>query len=166
LSLTSLGTLGVESSPTTFGGAAAIEWAPLTTLSAVAVRGGASLRAGNLQDGSGSTLTFAPEIGLRWGFLRPADRRPLGASIRFDYVAAYQSVSHPSGAASGTHDRWMSGVGAAVDAELRISPGADLSVGMGLEEVFSATYVVVGGQQVGMLPATRALAEAGVRLGL
>jgi hypothetical protein len=138
----------------------------MTTLSAVAVRGGASLRAGNLQDGSGNTLTFAPEIGLRWGFLPTADRRPLGASMRVDYVAVYQTVSHPSAAASGTQGIWMSGVGAAVDAELRISPGADLSVGMGLEEVFSATYVIVGGQQVGMLPATRALAEAGVRLGL
>jgi Flp pilus assembly pilin Flp len=156
----------VESSPTTFGGAAALEWAPIAALSSVAMRAGASLRAGSLQDGSGSTLTFAPGIGLRWGFLAPAERRPLGASMHVEYLAVYQTVSHPSPGSSATRGTLLSGLGAVVDADLRISPGADLSVGVGFEEVFSPTYIVVGTATTGMLPATRALAEAGVRLAL
>lgn len=86
--------------------------------------------------------------------------------MRLEYLAVYQNVSHPSPAASGTLGTLMSGLGAVVDADLQVSPGADLSVGVGFEEVFSPTYVVVGTSTTGMLPATRALAEAGVRLAL
>jgi hypothetical protein len=57
-------------------------------------------------------------------------------------------------------------MGAALDAELRVSPSANLVLGIGVEEVFSPTYIHVQGAVVAELPSTRLTAEAGVRLGL
>ena len=95
----------------------------------------------------------------------PREGRPFGASARIDYLAAYQQVTRFAAGQSTTQDAWLSGMGGAVDAELQVSSGANLVLGVGFEELFSPTYVFVRGVQVDELPASRLLAEAGVRLG-
>jgi hypothetical protein len=159
-----MATFGLESPPTTFGGAAALNYSPLPSLPLLALRAGASLRAGGLS--GGSTLTFAPSAGVAWRFLPSREGRALGASARLDYLVVDQQVTQVSSGGSSTLNVWVSGMGATVDAELRVSAGADLVLGVGFEELFSPTYVYVDGVALANLPATRLTAEAGVRLGL
>jgi hypothetical protein len=167
LDLLALATLGVESHPKTYGGAVAFNWAPLPPIPSLAARVGASLRAGSLA-AVGNTLTFAPTAGIVWRFLQPREGRRVGASARLEFLVVDQAVTHFSSSASTastTKGRWMSGMGGTLDLEVRASPGADLVLGIGFEEVFSPTYVYVQGANAGSLPATRGISEAGVRLG-
>ncbi len=77
-----------------------------------------------------------------------------------DYVLAYESVAR----SSTTHDRWSSGVDGVAEGELRLSNSVLAVLGLGLEGLFSSTYIDVHGARVATLPSVSLLVGAGVRL--
>lgn len=137
---------------------------PLASVPALGLRLGASLRSGGLPQNAGNTLTFAPSAGVALRLLQPSEGRRLGASARIEYLVVDQQVTR----GSTTKATWppLSGVGGTVDVEVRAAESVDVVIGLGLEEVFSPTYVYVGAEPAAELSATRVTAEAGVRLGL
>jgi hypothetical protein len=60
--------------------------------------------------------------------------------------------------------RWLSGADAVADVTWAFSTEVEALLGVGLEVVFSPTYINVRDERVGTLPPVRALGEAGFRL--
>jgi hypothetical protein len=158
-----LAATGIEGSATGFGGGAALQWFAFPALS---VRLGGGLRAGTIDSAAASILTVYGCAGLAVHFWRTTPRRPVGASLRSEYVLVDESLTHfgPVSPNPSARSRTLSGVDLVADASLRLGSEVQLLVGGGVEDLFAPTYVDVQGVRVATLPPLRGLAEAGLRL--
>jgi hypothetical protein len=111
-----------------------------------------------------STLVASAGIAVHpW---QPTRSEPFAASVRVDYLLVRESVTHfdsddPSPV---TQARWISGVDTFIDASWFLSSQIAVVAGVGLEDVWSPTYVNVRDVRVATLPPLRAVAEAGFQL--
>ncbi|MDP9001996.1 MAG: hypothetical protein M3O46_18025 [Myxococcota bacterium] len=155
------------------GGGAALQWFPLAPLS---LRLGGSIRGGNIASVvQSSTLTSTLSAGVGWHPLRPTSSRAFGVSVRADYLVLYQSLQYQAprtadvfGANGVTKGALMSGMDVVVDAGFVLAPRVEGVLGLGLEDVFGLTYVILHqgpqGAHTTTIPQLRFIAQVGVRV--
>lgn len=157
------GATGIAGSASTAGGGGALEW---FVLRPVSLRLGAIDRAGSLDVAEAHMSTFVASAGVALHPWQPTRAEPFAVALRADYLVARESVTHfdsddPSPV---TQARWVSGVDTFVDANLLLSSQIAVVAGVGIEDVWSPTYVYVRDVRVATLPVFRAVAEAGFQL--
>jgi hypothetical protein len=155
-----VGAIGIAGSGAGAGGGVAVRWFVAPSLS---VRLGASETTGSLDAAAASMFMVATVAGVAFHPLRATPRRRLGLSLRADYLLLFQSVTHfdfddPKPV---TRDRFLSGIDAFADTSWLLSTDVALLAGVGLEDVFSPTYIDVRDARVATLPALRGAAEVG-----
>ena len=158
LDLIALGGVGIaDSAQGVAGGSAAGQWFVLPTLS---LRLGGGVRAGTLGSET-STLTILGTAGVVW-HVRPATTaRPIGISLRADYLleqtsVARLSVNHPF--------RPVSGADALIESGLLFAADAQVVLGFGIESLFGRTSIFAQGSPIATLPSWSIVGELGVRL--
>ena len=97
---------------------------------------------------------------------QPTRSDPFAVAFRVDYLLVHESATHfdsddPSPV---NHARWISGVDTFVDVSWLLASQIAVMAGVGLEDVWSPTYVYVRDVRVATLPPLRAVAEAGFQL--
>ncbi len=110
--------------------------------------------------------TFVGSAGIAVHPWQPTRSDPFTVSFRVDYLLVRESAAHfdsddPSPVAL---VRWLSGVDTFIDAGWLLSSQIAVVAGVGLEDVWSPTYVNVRDVRVATLPPLRAVAEAGFQL--
>jgi hypothetical protein len=158
-----VGAAGLGGNVQTAGGGAALE-AFLTPR--FALRIGGAVRGGDVAGAPARTVTLLASAGVELHPWPATASHVLGASLRADYVLMNQTVTHhsASGADLSTMARTLSGVDAMVEMQGRLGANVDLLAGVGLEEMFAATYVDMNGARVATLPPLSLVAQGGVRL--
>lgn len=156
------------------GGGVALHWFPLEPVS---LRLGGSIRGGSIASiVQSSTLTSTVSAGIGWHPLRPTSSRAFGVSVRADYLVLYQSLQYQAprtadafGGNGVTKSAWLSGMDGVVDVACLLAPTVEGVLGVGLEDVFGLTYVVLHqgaqGPQTTTIPTLRFIAQVGVRVG-
>ncbi len=164
LDVSGLGTYGLDANAQSAGGRAALHWffARIASL-----RLGAGVDGGSLDATPGNVLTALVSGGLALHPWRPTPSRPLGLSVRSEYLLANQSMTNfPSrGAGPLTRSRWISGLDVALDGRWLLTGAVDLILGVGLEELFGRTYVDRMGDRAATLPTLRGFTEVGLGVG-
>jgi hypothetical protein len=155
-----LGALGISGNATGIGGSAAVHWFPFD---AVSLRIAGGVRAGSIAEAHASTLDLSLTTGVAWHVHQPSLPSRLGFSVRLDYVLLDQAVT-PDGAPQLAKSRAMSGIAGAMDVGWLLAGNTDLLAGLGIEDVFSPTYLDLQGTRVATLPPLRAFGEMGCRL--
>jgi hypothetical protein len=155
-----VGAIGIAGSGAGAGGGVAVRWFVAPSLS---VRLGVSETTGSLDAAAASMFMVATVAGVAFHPLRATPGRRFGLSLRTDYLSLFQSVTHfdfddPKPV---TRDRFLSGIDAFVDTSWLLSTDVALLAGVGLEDVFSPTYIDVRDARVATLPALRGAAEVG-----
>jgi hypothetical protein len=83
-----------------------------------------------------------------------------------DCVVEQLSVTYAApDSASSTRARWLPGAGIGTDLRWRFASNVDGLAGVGVDDVFSPTYVVVRGASTVTFPAVRGLARLGLSIG-
>jgi hypothetical protein len=154
---------GIGGTAGTEGGGGGIEWFMHPRLS---LRIGALARAGTIDLAEARSTTVVSSAGIVLHPWQATRTDPFAVSMRVDYILVRQSATHfdsddPSPVALA---RWISGVDTFVDAQVLLSSQIAAVAGIGLEDVWSPTYIYVRDQRVAILPALRAVAEAGFQL--
>jgi hypothetical protein len=147
----------------TEGGGAAIEWFLHRQLS---VRLGAVVRAGAIDVAAAHTTTVVTSAGLVLQPWQTTPSQPFGVTLRADYILVRESMTHDdSDDLTPVQDaRWLSGVDTFFDGQLVLSTQIAAVAGIGLEDVWSPTYVLMHNVNVATLPALRVVGEAGFQL--
>jgi hypothetical protein len=147
------------------GGGAAASW---FVLNGVALRLGAGMRAGAVSVASTNTLTISASAGVAFHAWRATPSRPIGASLRADYVVVRESATNcmdGPGSTDCTSPRLRSGIDGYIDGDWLFAHGAEIVLGVGLEDVLASTEVtVLAGNVRATIPPLRVVGEAGVRL--
>jgi hypothetical protein len=135
-------------------------------LRTLSLRLGAIDRAGSLNGAEATTSTLVTSAGISLHPWQPAPSQPFTVSLRLDYVLVRESATHLDfdDASPVTAARWVSGVDTFVDASLLLSSQIAAVVGVGLEDVWSPTYIYVRDVRVATLPVLRAVVEGGFQL--
>jgi hypothetical protein len=157
-----VGAAGTGGAADTAGGGLGAE---LFLVRALGLRLGGAIRAGTAATAQATLLDIAATGGLVLHPVRAGPSRPLGFSLRVDYLLMRQSMAHLSAddPSPATQARWLSGVDAVIDVEWLFAPQVGLMLGLGAEDVFASTYVNVREVRVATIPALRGLGEAGLR---
>ncbi len=163
IDLLAVGGVGIPSDATGAGGGGAVGWVVTQRLS---LRLGASERAGSLDIAQASVFTLLLGAGVAFQPWRATRSRPLGLSLRADYLLVRESVTHfdSDDPAPVTRSRWLSGFDAVADVSWVLSSEVEVLLGVGLEDVLAPTYVNDRNVRVATLPALRAVGEGGFRL--
>jgi hypothetical protein len=138
----------------------------------LSLRAGVGARWGNVSGAEASALTVIPSAGAVVHALRATGAQRFGASIRFDYLLAYESLSRSTPDTLGqTHrTRWVSGFDAFVDGSWLAIKDFEVVAGLGLEYMLGATRVDLQApaqtSTVATLAPLHAVAELGFRWGL
>jgi hypothetical protein len=163
LELRALATIGSGGLSGDVGGEAAAEWRALGSLG---VRAGAGAIAGSVSDAfvSATTLRFA--AGFTWHPFPLSALRRWDVSVAPEYVLERLSATYTSpGSTSSTRARWLSGAGLGVDLRWLAATNLEVLAGIGVDDVFSPTYIVVRGLPAKTLPAVRGLGSFGLAIG-
>ena len=158
-----VGAAGLGANLQTGGGGAAFE---TFVTPRFAMRIGGAVRLGDVPGVRARTLALRASAGVELHPWRTTASRPLGVSLRADYVLMNQTVTHYSadGSDLSTMSRPLSGVDAMVGVEWRLGTTVDLTASAGLEEMLATTYVDMNGARVATIPPLSAIAERGLRL--
>ncbi len=147
------------------GGAAAIQWFPIRNL---ALRLGGGLRGGSSEKAKANTLTVLGAAGLAFHPWRTSPIHPFGASLRADFLFSDESLTYfatgPKANEAQVQHRRHPGLELGVDGAWRFASDIELVVGLGVEDVFTTTYVAIDHDTVATLSPVSAFAEAGLRL--
>ncbi len=120
-------------------------------------------RSGNIPEAQASTRTALMGAGLAVALLPDSSSYELGA--RVDAFAAYFDASHLSedDLQPDRRSRWQAGGDLVAEAGFRITPGAGLFLGLGIEAVLGKTAIYTHHHRVAVVPVFRATAELGFR---
>ncbi len=144
------------------GGAGAFDW---FLVQSVSIRMAITVRTATLDAAQGNLVKVLGAAGVALHPWRTSAAHPFGGSVRVDYLALYETLTHfpMPDRTPPTMDGRLSGIDAVADARWRFARDVDALVGAGLE-AFPPTFVSEGGQRVTTLPPLRALVEAGLQL--
>jgi hypothetical protein len=138
----------------------------------LSLRAGVGARWGSVSGAQASALTVVPSAGAVVHALRPTTAQRFGASIRFDYLLAYESLtrSTPDALGQSHRARWVSGLDAFVDGSWLAIRDLEVVAGLGLEYMLGATRIDLQAPAqtgtVATLAPLHAAAELGFRWGL
>ena len=163
IDLLATGGIGIPGSAGGAGGGGAVGW---VATDALTLRIGASERAGSLDAAQATVFMLLLDAGVAWHPWRATRSRPLGLSVRADYLLVRQSATHfdSDDPAPVTLSRWLSGADAVADLTWTFSSEVEALLGVGLEDLLSPTHINVRDVRVATLPPLRVLGEAGFRL--
>jgi hypothetical protein len=111
-----------------------------------------------------NTLAFSASAGVAFHAWRATPSRPVGASLRADYVLVRESATGCDSPECSPH--LLSGFDGYIDGDWLFARGAEVVLGIGLEDALASTEVFVRGKPnpVTIIPPLRVVGEAGVRL--
>jgi hypothetical protein len=151
---------GVDGTAAGLGAMAGVRVALVGPLS---LRGFVAGRAGNIPQAQASTRTGQLGAGLSLAVLPPTS--PWDVGVRADGMCSYFEASHLSedDAESDRRQRWLGGADLIAEGGFRLTGGAGLYFGSGIEVMFGKTEVFTHGARVAVVPPLRAVAELGFR---
>jgi len=153
--------MGISGSADEYGGGAAVSW---LALNGVSLRLGGGVRGGALSAVPGAnTFTIWGSGGVVFHPWQVTSSRPIGASLRADYILMYLSATRGE---AGYSRPPLSGIDGYIDAEWLFAQGAEFVLGVGLEDVLAKTDIVLerGRPPIATIPPLRLVGEAGVRV--
>jgi hypothetical protein len=120
-------------------------------------------RSGNIPEAQASTRTAMMGGGLALAFL-PASS-PFDLGMRLDGFASYFDASHLSedDTSPDRRSRWQAGGDLVAEGGFRVTRGAGVFLGLGLEAVLGETAIYTHHNQVAVIPPFRATTELGFR---
>jgi hypothetical protein len=156
------GATGVAGSAAGWGGSLSGRWYLLAPL---ALRIGASARAGQVIPAQSTSLLMHAAAGVAWVPLRATRASPFDVGVRIDALLMREQLTHfsdddpePVPAA-----RWLPGADAALEAVWLFSPNAGFLGCFGAEVAFGRTDVTLHQVRVTSIPPLRLVFQAGVR---
>jgi hypothetical protein len=157
------GTIGLGGTAGGVGAAGGVHWFPISFLS---FRLGASGQTGTLNEAEANLFLLGMSAGVAYHPIALRPDRPIGFTVRADYVLTRQSLSHfdSDDPAPVARVRWLSGFDLFLEGNVRLTSQIGLLAGIGLTDVMASTYIDVRGAQVAVLPPLRVTAEVGLRL--
>jgi hypothetical protein len=161
--LRGLATIGIAGVSGGVGGDASAEWLVVRSLG---VRGGVGAIGESLGGASVSTTTLRFAGGFTWHPLPPSASRTWDVSLGVDYVFERLSVTYVGSDSTSTmRARWLSGAGVSADLGWLFAPNLEVRAGMGMDDVFSPTYVLVRGVPTLTFPPLRGFGHLGLAVG-
>jgi len=120
-------------------------------------------RTGNIPEAQATTRTAIAGGGLALSLL--SESKPLALGARLDVFASYFDASHLSedDIEPDRRSRWLAGADLIAEAGVRLTGGASVAIGAGLEGMLGKTEVYTHGSRVAVVPPFRAVAELGFR---
>ena len=120
-------------------------------------------RAGNIPRAQASTRTALMGGGFALALLPQA--KPIELGARVDLFASYFEASHLSedDLEADRRTRWQAGADFVAEAGLRLTGGAGVLLGLGIEGIAGKTEIYTHGNRVAVVPPFRAIAEVGFR---
>jgi hypothetical protein len=148
------------------GGEVAAEWRALGSLG---FRAAAGVIGGSGSEALASATTVRFATGLAWHPLRTSrtsESRRWDISVAADGVAEQLSVTYVApDSASSTRARWLFGVGVSVDLRWLFASNLEAVAGIGVDDVFSPTYVLVQDVPAATFPAVHGIGRLGLGMG-
>jgi hypothetical protein len=158
-----LAAIGIDGLSGGFGAEVAADW---RALGPMGFRAGAGILGGGASEAFVSTMTLRFTTGLAWHPLHASESRKWDIAVAADCVLEQLSVTYAApDSASSTRARWLLGAGIGTDLRWRFASNVDGLAGVGVDDVFSPTYVVVRGMSTVTFPAVRGLGRLGLTIG-
>jgi hypothetical protein len=128
----------------------------------VALRAGGLSRFGSIDAALAASSTWALDMGVA---VTPLAFGPLRFGVRLDVGALHFGLRRARDDGGTTKDgRWLPFADLVAEGALRLGAGGSLTFGIGVEQAFGATDVLVDGVHVSSLASRRLVSELGARI--
>ena len=159
------GAIGVNGPASGWGASLSGRW---TFIAPLAVRVGASARAGQVTPAQSTSLFMHAAAGVAWTMLPATRTTPLELGARLDALLMREQLTHfdaedATDTEPVTAMRWLPGADAAFEATWLFSPNAGFLGSFGAELALGRTDVTIHREWVASIPPVRLVLQLGVR---